>query len=225
MITIDQSWLTAEGKYQCPFCKKIYSKNGISTHIWKSHGNGKNHKPFLGRKPWNEGLNAKTDERIRKGGEKISFNQTGSKNHFYGKKHKPETISKMKANPNMGGAGRGGGRGKAGWYKGYWCDSSWELAYVIYNIDHDIEFKRNKEGFSYIHENIERKYYPDFIEDDAYVEIKGYYDDSWISKINSFKQNLKILYKKDMKKYIDYVIIKYGKDFTNLYDNVTGPGR
>ena len=28
------------------------------------------------------------------------------------------------------------GYGKHGWYKEYWCDSSWELAYVIYNLDY-----------------------------------------------------------------------------------------
>jgi len=41
-------------------------------------------------------------------------------------------------NSGKGGKRIGSGRGKSGWYKGYWCDSSWELAYVIYNIDHDV---------------------------------------------------------------------------------------
>ena len=39
--------------------------------------------------------------------------------------------------------------GIKGWYKGFWCDSSWELAYVIYNLDHGIEFRRNTEKFEY----------------------------------------------------------------------------
>ena len=25
------------GKYICPFCNKEFSKNGIGTHIWRSH--------------------------------------------------------------------------------------------------------------------------------------------------------------------------------------------
>jgi hypothetical protein len=132
--------------------------------------------------------------------------------------HKPETIEKMKANPNMGGAGRGGGRGKSGWYKGYWCDSSWELAYVIYNIDHDIDFVRNKKSFTYIHEGTERKYFPDFIENGFYIEIKGYYDESWKSKTRHFDKPLKVFYKKEMQKYLNYVTEKYGKDFVKMYD-------
>ena len=57
-------------------------------------------------------------------------------------------------------------------YKGYWCDSSWELAYVIYNLEHNIKFERNKQGFEYEFENKKYKYYPDFIlEDGTYVEV------------------------------------------------------
>jgi len=32
-------------------------------------------------------------------------------------------------------------RGKAGFYKGYHCMSSWELAYVIYNLEHNVSFE------------------------------------------------------------------------------------
>lgn len=44
---------------------------------------------------------------------------------------------------SSGGKREGSGRGKRGWYKGYYCDSSWELAWVIYNLDHGNQFKRN----------------------------------------------------------------------------------
>ncbi len=39
---IDDSWLLENGKYQCPHCDKEYSKNGIGTHIWRTHGEGQN---------------------------------------------------------------------------------------------------------------------------------------------------------------------------------------
>lgn len=37
-------FLIENGKYQCPHCFKFYSKYGIKTHIWRSHGNGKDFK-------------------------------------------------------------------------------------------------------------------------------------------------------------------------------------
>lgn len=73
-----------------------------------------------------------------------------------------------------GGIRKGSSRGKSGWYKGYWCDSSWELAFVVYNLENDIIFQRNKMGFDYVFDNKNRKYYPDFLYSDGrYVEIKS----------------------------------------------------
>ena len=111
-------------------------------------------------------------------------------------------------------------KGKAGWYNGYHCMSSWELAYVIYNIEHSIPFKQNKEWFTYEYQGQTHRYLPDFIEGDTYIEIKGFYDDKTQIKINQFPNNLKlkVLEKNDMTPYIDYVISKYGKDFTKLYE-------
>ncbi len=84
----------------------------------------------------------------------------------------------------VGGIRRGGGYGKHGWYKGYWCDSSWELAWVIYNLDHGIKFERCKEKFEYEFEGKKYHYYPDFkLEDGTYVEIKGYETPRWKTKL------------------------------------------
>jgi hypothetical protein len=73
-----------------------------------------------------------------------------------------------------GGFRQGSSRGKSGWYKGYWCDSSWELAWVIYNLENDIDFERNKIGFKYIFEGKESLFYPDFIIKGEYIEIKNF---------------------------------------------------
>lgn len=51
-----------------------------------------------------------------------------------------------------GGLKEGTSRGKHGWYKGYWCDSSYELAFLIYCLDHKIKIERNREGFEYVFE-------------------------------------------------------------------------
>lgn len=118
-----------------------------------------------------------------------------------------------------GGYRKESGRSKAGWYKGYWCDSSWELAWVIYNIEHKINFQRNKEGFEYEYQGKKYNYYPDFIlEDGSFIEIKGFEreKDKW--KWKYFKNKLNILLKDDIVMFLKYVVEKYGKNFIELYD-------
>ena len=129
---------------------------------------------------------------------------------------------------NCGGYRMGSGVGKSGWYKGYWCDSSWELAWVIYNIEHNITFERNNVGFEYEYKGRKRKYHPDFLISETYYEIKGRrsfekMDDENKEKIKQFKFNLNVLYEKDMKQYLTYVINKYGKDYIRLYEQGEGP--
>jgi hypothetical protein len=110
------------------------------------------------------------------------------------------------------------GRGKCGWYMGYWCQSSWELAFIIYHIDKCIKFDRNKEGFKYIFEGKEHIYYPDFKKDNEYIEVKGYMSKQVIAKIEQFPHKLVIIDKKGIIPYVEYVEEKYGKDFIRLYD-------
>ncbi len=125
----------------------------------------------------------------------------------------------LKKNPNGGGMRIGSGRGKKGWYKGYWCDSSYELAWVIYHIDHKISFKRNNKGFKYFYAGKIHKFYPDFIKDGFYYEIKGYKTKQLEAKIKQFPHKIKILYKTDLKKIFEYVIDTYGKNFIKLYED------
>jgi len=107
---------------------------------------------------------------------------------------------------------------KKGWYNGYWCDSSWELIFVIYNLEHNIKFERNQLGFEYLYKNEKHKWFPDFIlENKLYIEIKNYDTNITKAKFKYFKLPLKVLYKDDIKYMFDYVIKKYGKDFIKLY--------
>jgi hypothetical protein len=181
-------------------------------------------------KSWNKGLNKSTDIRVLNSGKKISEKlKNNDKNKGKGLSPEIEELRKkkisetMKKNPLSGGLRKGSGRGKKGWYKGYWCDSSWELAWVIYNLDHNIKFERNIIGFEYEYKNQKRKYYPDFLITDTFYEIKGRrsfekLDNENKEKIKQFKFNLTVLYERDMKPYISYVIDKYGKNYTNLYE-------
>lgn len=118
----------------------------------------------------------------------------------------------------QGGCRKGSGRGKHGWYKNYWCDSSYELSFVIYNLDHNIRFERNKIGFDYVYNNENYKFYPDFIVDGKYIEIKGYFNDKQLEKIKQFPHNLDVIDKVKIKPYLTYAIEKYGQNFIELYE-------
>lgn len=118
---------------------------------------------------------------------------------------------------SSGGYRFGSGIGKKGWYKGIWCDSSYELVWVIFQMEHNLEFLRNKDKFSYFWEGKQRNYIPDFIQNGFYIEIKGYIDKQVEEKIKVVK-NLIVLQKEDLVKEFDYVYNKYGKNFIELYE-------
>lgn len=113
----------------------------------------------------------------------------------------------------MGGYRKGAGRSKSGYYKGIWCDSQWELAYLIYCLDHNIEIKRNLQLFNYLFEGETHKYLPDFIVNGEYVEIKGFFQKRVAAKSDSVAKagfKINVLYKKDLKKEFEYLFEKYG---------------
>ena len=109
------------------------------------------------------------------------------------------------------------GRIKQGWYKGFYCDSSYELVFLIYCLEHNIPIQRCTQVFKYEYKNKIRRYYPDFEINGIIYEIKGY--DCELSKFkHKLFPQIKMLYKSDLKKCFDYVIQKYGKNFTELYE-------
>jgi hypothetical protein len=175
--------------------------------------------------PWNKGkvgiYSEETKNKIRQSliGKSKGVASTPEKEL----ERKAKISNTMKQNPKAGGLRDRSGRGEKGWYRGVWCDSSWELAWVIYHIEHNINFTRNVNGFEYVYNNKKSKYYPDFIVNDVFIEIKGRrnYDGLDLKtreKINQFKGELKVLYQSDMKPYIEYVVSKYGKKYTYLYE-------
>lgn len=135
----------------------------------------------------------KEKERIQK----ISNSMKGNKNWKFNKKH---------------------GNSKQGWYKGIHCDSTWELAFLVYHIDHNLKIEKCKEQRTYIYNESVHLYFPDFVTEEGIIEVKGRLDKKAIEKQ---KQNPDIIIydKFKMKKYLEYVINKYGKDFyTKLYE-------
>jgi len=192
--------------------------------IWRIHGNEDKHpRGMKGKKPWNAGLKLPDEfgEKISKALKGKPWKALTPESDLARRQKISET---MKNNPRAGGYRKGSGRSKSGWYKNIWCDSSWELAWVIFNIDHNIKFERCTEKFEYMWNNKKRNYLPDFKIDNHFIEIKGYKTKQFDAKFNQFPLSLKltVLYGDDMKSYIDYSISKYGKNFISLYENKEG---
>lgn len=123
-----------------------------------------------------------------------------------------------------GGIREGSGRGKSGHYKEFFLNSTYELVYVIYCLDHDIKFERNLKGYSYFDPDRNNwfKFYPDFITDDGLIEIKGYKTKLTEYKLSGVQEAIKVLYKEDLKEMFDYVKSKTGLPITRfqeLYDD------
>ena len=168
-----------------------------------------------GKSTWNAGL--KGSERSKEIGIKISASLKGKQTWNKGLKLTDEQKRNSKSN---GGYRKGSGIGKSGWYRGFWCDSSWELAFIISHLENGIGIKRNTKKFSYEFEGKKYNYIPDFIVRGVYTEIKGYKTKRFDAKQEWFPNDLKyqVLYKNDMQIYLDYAIKKYGKDFISLYE-------
>ena len=83
-----------------------------------------------------------------------------------------KTISRLRSTGQlkMGGYRPGSGRAKTGYYHGIYCGSTYELVWLIYQIDHNKDFKR----FEGILEWNGTKYIPDFLQDGKIIELKGF---------------------------------------------------
>lgn len=172
-----------------------------------------------GCKPWNAGLKSSSDERVAKYAKTLSDRAS-----HIGHPHSEETkkrLSTVAKEAGYGGYKMGSGRGKKGWYKGFFCDSSWELAFVIYNLDHKIPIERNKEIRYYEWEGETKRYIPDFIVDGKLVEIKGYRTAQWEQKLLC-NPDVQVYYEEDLKTILEYVISRYGSEFVKLYETRMG---
>lgn len=191
-----------------PYCElnpnRVQKKNSPNAHRTK------------GSIPWNKGLVG--DDRC-KHSEETKEKLKGSAGIAKTPEKEIERRKKIseKAKANNGGYRMGSGRGKKGWYKGFFCDSSWELAYVIFCLEHNIHIRRNTEKRQYEWNGKTRNYIPDFVVDGGLVEIKGYVTEEWLAKLDA-NPDVTVLYGSDLKEVFDYVNEKYGKDFVNMYE-------
>jgi len=216
--------------YTCSFCQKEFkNKGGQGAHVpycrsnpdRKQRPKSPNAHPKKGNIPWNKGLTKETSTSLDKASKTLKDGYTSGRlvpNRTPHSESTKKTLSDYAKKRKLGGYIRGSGRGHKGWFKGYFCDSSWELAFVIYNIDHKISFERNTKFFHYTFEGSCRRFLPDFVVNGRYVEIKGYVSEQFKAKLKDFPDEIDVLTKQEMSHIIDYVVGKYGRNFIELYD-------
>ena len=138
-------------------------------------------------------------ELLRK--QKISESMKGNKNWTYNKTR---------------------GNGKKGWYNNIFCDSTWELAFLVYYKEHGLNIKRCDKRLEYIWNNEKHIYIPDFETDEGIIEIKGRKTKQSEVKHKQY-QNIKIIDYKLMIPYLEYVKNKYGDKYWEiLYEYKAG---
>lgn len=208
-----------ELKSICKYCGKECFASGLSKHenFCALNPNRKIRKS----NPWNKGLTKETNEtirrkakeasdKIRKNGHVGCFGLKGSDNPACRPEVKKKVSEKMLGNHNNN--PNKTGRGKKGWYKGFYCSSTYELAFVIYCLDHNIKLERFKGYYTYQYNGKDHRYYPDFIIDDCIYEIKGFFSNQVKAKTEAVKDRpIKVLYRNDLSEVFEYVLSKYGK--------------
>lgn len=147
--------------------------------------------------------------------ERIVYTCLTCKNDFETIPSRPRIYCSTKC--HVGGYREGSGRSKTGYYQGHYCGSTYELAWIIYQLDHHQQFQRFP---GYLTDG-SLKYYPDFLlPNNTIIEIKGYYTDSVDRKSDLAKSkgyDIKVLYKDDLEEVFNYVSTKYQIPHTKFY--------
>ena len=228
--------------FVCPHCGKIIKNRGAFVRHEPFCVDNPNRIPYVqkggkikgkhyGNVAWNRGKTYKqlvdegvwTSEQVEHIISKMrecGSRSTGKASTYEGELQRRKKISKY-AKDHNGGYRKGSGRGKKGWYQGIFCDSSWELAYVIYCKDTGKSIKRCEERRSYTFEGVNKTYLPDFVVDGQVIEIKGYQTEQWKCK-QVANPDVLVLGKNEMQPILDFVVAKYGKDFIRLYERRDG---
>lgn len=127
-------------------------------------------------------------------------------------------LSKLAKSRGLGGfvPDSKGGKEKRGYYKGLYCMSSWELAFVVYNLDKGEAVEQCKEHFDYEMNGEKHSYTPDFKIGNIYYEIKGWHRPDTDFKVDAFPKNKTLVLldgRAQNEIYIKYAKEKYGTKF------------
>lgn len=138
---------------------------------------------------------------------------------------KKQLLSIHTKENGFGGPNKVSSYGKHGTYKGIHCDSTYELVFLIYCLDHNIKIIRNEKSFPYEYNNEIRNYYPDFFLPDynLYIETKGRDIGPVYEKLEGMKllnENIKLLHYEDLIPCFEYVKntykVYYSRNKSNL---------
>jgi hypothetical protein len=197
------NYLQNDGTYKCPYCGKVYSKLGIISHIWRNHEDGINWKNNnLGGKPsWNHGLTKETDARVKKGSDTFNTNlKSGAFIPFFKGKHlsidhRNTIANTIKENVKNDNWHLSFSKSRTHEYAGKKFQGIWEVEYAKWLDANSIKWRRPTEKFEYFFDGKKRYYTPDFylLEDNVYIEIKGYPTDKDFAKWDQFPMNIRIL--------------------------------
>ena len=118
-------------------------------------------------------------------------------------------------------------------YQGIHFDSSWELAYYIWLKDNNKSFIYHPNfSIKYVDDyGVDREYFPDFLIEGTFVEIKGcqffdkegnpynpYKKETWNNKYRLLlENNVQILRQEKINEYLKYIKIKYGKGYLKKF--------
>lgn len=218
--------------YICSFCnKECKNEKSLKAHerLCPSNPNRTT--------TWNAGKTKETCETIRRQAENFSariaagevIGGCGRRGDYntscradVRKKVSEKMMGNHNNNPNKT------GKGKKGWYKGFFCSSTYELAYVIFCLDHNIPIARCTRAYDYTYKGKAHKYYPDFIVNNSeIVEIKGFWTEVVDIKTKAVDDMpIKVLYHSDLKDIFDYIYSTYNKkvdkNLYELYEDIKG---
>lgn len=210
---------------RCKFCdRQILNRGSLAAHSKCCKQNPNRVVPVrspnagarLGSTAWNKGLRG--DPRCKPSEE--TLRKLRASPRVYDSESPLEIERRRKiseyAKKHNGGKRHGSGRGKKGWYNGIFCDSSWELAFLMYHADHGIEVFRCDEVRMYEWEGRTRKYLPDFVVEGTIYEIKGYISPQSLAK-KFAHPDIVVLGNLEMTPYLEYCVAKYGKNYISKY--------
>lgn len=179
ILKVDESWKTKNGLYSCPHCNLEYTKHGIASHIWRTHGKGKHFVPSgISKTAWNKGLSKNTDDRVKRNGEAISKTlKLQISNGTYTPKIMGEDarqkLSERQSEHNSG--------GRTKWFKinDTYVQGSWERDCVLKFNEFGLIWNKVKKEMmiKYQINNKTKTYTPDIILPTLGIilEIKGYW--------------------------------------------------
>ena len=214
-----------DGLFKCLICGKIFKKNGINTHIWRTHteeGSKFNHRIKIlqsDSERWKRSNGAIKAKELGKTWQvseetRIKLSNASKKQVWDEQRRLNHSRAMKQAVKNHPESYNSKNRGRVKQFQKYGVifQGKWELYFYDYCISKNISILRNDKAFDYVW-NGERKYFPDFYlpELDYYVEVKGYKTERDQYKWQQFEEKLIIIDRPQ----ID--IILSGKDI-NLID-------